>query len=321
MPILTPHWDIMKRNGLFRKEEGAGSTLRFDVLMSLLGRANIRLRCWPSVETLINDLAVNDKTAVAAALKWLADHGAIYNVPKDKRVGKEKWLLPQKYVFQLTGVVKIGDEVMEYILMQEGEREAMIDELTELGAEYAVELYGLLEPKPEPDPEGEDGVGRETRPTLEGVGRESLPSSSGIPTELVGIPNPKALPDSSTIKAVAPPAAQSGGQPTSSTAGTSRFRGKVDPPTANGSKPQLNEQLLANHLSAVTGKSLNKDQRARLAKPVVIVADGMKREYRSPEVMYTDENGFSQFVEHRLSVYKQKGETDLKIIIGDICNY
>ena len=141
-----------------------------------------------------------------------------------------------------------------------------------------------------------------------------------VPNQERTVPNGEQKDQEGKKEEVAPPV-QSGGQPIPSTAGTSRFRGKVDPPTANGSKPQLNEQLLANHLSAVTGKSLNKDQRARLAKPVVVVADGMKREYRSPEVMYTDENGFSQFVEHRLSVYKQKGETDLKIIIGDICNY
>ena len=311
MPILTPHWDILKRNGLFRAEEGAGSTLRFDVLMSLVGRANMRLRCWPSVETLIENLGVSDRTALTAVLKWLADHGAIYNVPKDKRVGKEKWLLPQKYVFQLTGIIKLGDTVMEYILMQEGERETVIDELTELGAEYAVELYGLLEPAPELDPEGADEVGRDSRPTPE-VDLESRSSTSGNQIELIWNPVGKALPISSTNKAIARPATP---------VGTPHLQMQAVTETTNGSKP-LGSTKLAEYIEATTKKTLSKTQRDILARKVKIhSADDSKAEYPSPEDMYVNQRGFSEFVVLRVEAYKRDNWENLTNMVKDIANY
>jgi hypothetical protein len=104
MPVTSFHWDLGKNTRLFREGGGTGSGARLDVLLNLISRSNIRLRCWPSIETIMKDTGFG-KEAVSAAIQWLFDHGALFNVPHDKRVGDEKALGHRKYLYQLTGVI------------------------------------------------------------------------------------------------------------------------------------------------------------------------------------------------------------------------
>jgi len=75
-------------------------------------------------------------------------------------------------------------------------------------------------------------------------------------------------------------------------------------------------------IEATTKKTLTNQQRGRLSKQVHIeAAGGIGSYYPCPEILYEEQKGFSQFVLSRLEAYKAKGEFDLNIIIGDICNY
>lgn len=166
MSLLAFHWDLGKQTKLFRQDPGPGSEARLHVLINILSHANLRLRAWPSVEKIMDGTGFNDKTAIAEAIKWLFDHGAIYNVPFDKRVGQEKKLSNRKYVFQLTGIININGQILPYIVMKPEEIENMVQELKEIGADEIVELYHLL-----------DSGGQSS--TENGHGRESLRRDSG----------------------------------------------------------------------------------------------------------------------------------------------
>ncbi len=316
MPLLTPHWDVLKQNGLFRVEPGDGKDVRFNVLMSLFGRANQRLRCWPSVNTLMASVGVTHKHAVSGALGWLADHGAIYNVPVDKRLGKERGLLPQKYVFQLTGIIHLGGRAMEYVLFQSEERIALIKELRELGAEYPIRLYTLLNPPPAPDPEGEDdevGADSDTQmDTVSGInlGAESDTQSSALLSSKKEAGGSRVARSSNSL----------GREPN-----TFVDEANQTPKTPSTRKQKIKRSKstkLADYIEATLGIPLTAYQRDRLAKPVVYSAGTMKTTYMSPEDMYVEQRGFSEFVVSRVSSYKAREKFDnIDMVIGDIRKY
>ena len=87
---------------------------RLNVLMALVLRANVRARCWPSIELICKDTGYAVE-AVNEAKKWLIKQGAIEMVSYDKRVGKECDLPPRQSVYQLTGELRIDGKIFPYL--------------------------------------------------------------------------------------------------------------------------------------------------------------------------------------------------------------
>lgn len=79
---------------------------RWNVLTVLILHANVRNRCWPSMDT-IQEMATSGNRAKATrAKKWLEKHGAFELVKFDKRVAEELKFQPRQHVYQLTGLIK-----------------------------------------------------------------------------------------------------------------------------------------------------------------------------------------------------------------------
>lgn len=108
--MTTLHWE-MRPLLTHLKPEG-----RLNVLTALLLHANIRLRCWPSLETLVAETDFTIAT-VNRAKNWLLQHGFIVLVPYELRVDNERKLPPRQNVYQLTGVANIKGKVFQYLYM------------------------------------------------------------------------------------------------------------------------------------------------------------------------------------------------------------
>ena len=116
---------------------------RLDVLMHLILSANLRLRAWPGIETIMKDTDFK-RAAVVEALDWWEKRGAIYNVPADKRVGKERDLHGNKKLWQLTGLMEIEGCVVEYLLIPDEHRESIIEEIKSHGREDVIALFSQI---------------------------------------------------------------------------------------------------------------------------------------------------------------------------------
>lgn len=86
------------------------------VLTMLVLHANVRNRCWPSIDFLVDKLGKSTSTVIAA-IKWLRRHGAVTLVPKAERVDREKTLPARQYVYQLTGKLTFGERTICYLYM------------------------------------------------------------------------------------------------------------------------------------------------------------------------------------------------------------
>lgn len=87
---------------------------RLNVLVALILRANVRNRCWPTMERIAKDTGYGLE-AVNEAKKWLKEHGAIEIVPFAQRVGEEKKIRSNRqHVYQLTGVIEIDGTTYPY---------------------------------------------------------------------------------------------------------------------------------------------------------------------------------------------------------------
>jgi len=84
---------------------------RWNVLTVLILHANVRNRCWPSMDT-ITELATNgNRTKATRAKKWLERHGVFESVEYSKRVAEELKLSPRQTIYQLLGTIKACNEV------------------------------------------------------------------------------------------------------------------------------------------------------------------------------------------------------------------
>lgn len=97
---------------------------RLAVLTALILHANIRLRCWPSIDLLETESGWS-RASVVAAKMWLAEHGAFVLVNYAKRVDEELDLPPRQHVYQLTGILLFENEVCEYLYMSPEARAAV----------------------------------------------------------------------------------------------------------------------------------------------------------------------------------------------------
>lgn len=123
-----------------RQGDGSGKEARWGVLFSLWSHANIRNRAWSSIPTMMNEAGFSDNHAIAGALTYLQEHGAIYLVPNEYRVEDEP-KHKQIRVWQLTGIIKIDGEWQEYLLVNDEHLESLIREATRMGVESVFTSY------------------------------------------------------------------------------------------------------------------------------------------------------------------------------------
>lgn len=83
---------------------------RWNVLTVLILHANIRNRCWVSMDTIAEMATHGNRTKANDAKKWLEKHCAFEIVPFSKRVDKERDLAPRQHVYQLLGKIKACDD-------------------------------------------------------------------------------------------------------------------------------------------------------------------------------------------------------------------
>lgn len=86
---------------------------RGDLLMLLNLHTNTRNRCWPSIETLAEEMDLSPTTIIKAK-RWLIEVGALTLVSVDKREGKELKLPVAQHIYQLTGFFVIDGVVTPY---------------------------------------------------------------------------------------------------------------------------------------------------------------------------------------------------------------
>lgn len=79
---------------------------RWNVLTVLILHANVRNRCWPSMDTITELGANGNRTKATRAKKWLERHGVFEAVEYKKRVAEELKLSPRQIVYQLLGVIR-----------------------------------------------------------------------------------------------------------------------------------------------------------------------------------------------------------------------
>lgn len=108
--MATLHWQ-MREVLPEMKEEG-----RLNILIAMLLRANIRLRCYPSTEQLMSDTGLARATTVAGR-QWLIERRFVVRVPYKLRVDDERKLPVRQSVYQMTGVFTIEGEVQQYLYM------------------------------------------------------------------------------------------------------------------------------------------------------------------------------------------------------------
>lgn len=111
------HWEMREILHIMQQEG------RLNVLIAMILRANGRLRCYPSLETLVKDTGLSIAT-VNRAKNWLAECGFITIVSYTKRVDEEIDLNRRHNVYQLTGVCTVDGKEYTYLFMTpEAEKE------------------------------------------------------------------------------------------------------------------------------------------------------------------------------------------------------
>jgi len=124
----------------FRAGHGAGKEARLPVLLYLLLRCNKHLRCWPDVETIARETGIG-KPRIVEALAWLVAHQAVMYVPVAKRTGHEQKLRKNRRIYQLTGVITLNEQPIEYLFLSAEERQQLLSELARLEATEILALW------------------------------------------------------------------------------------------------------------------------------------------------------------------------------------
>lgn len=108
--MSTLHWKMREILPIMQ-EEG-----RLNTLIAMLLRCNIRMRCYPSLETLVSDTGLSIAT-VNRAKNWLLECGFVVLVPYKLRVDDELKLSRRHNVYQLTGVCTVNGSEIQYLFM------------------------------------------------------------------------------------------------------------------------------------------------------------------------------------------------------------
>lgn len=150
---------------------------RIPVFMMLISAANKRLRTWHSVNSIMECTGYS-KTPVTEALAWLESRGAIYNVPKEARSGHESRIHGNRKVWQLTGIIKIGEQIVDYLFIKDEDRQSSLLEIEDHAPGHVKMLFrelGLLSEKPEIGLQDEPNLGLQNDTQIIEIGLQTKP--------------------------------------------------------------------------------------------------------------------------------------------------
>lgn len=136
MPLGTLDWNLRENNGELSKDRGW-------TLVLLYMHSNAHGRCWPSIRTLCTEIGCANAKA-DSIIDWLVQRGALMKVPLDKRVTEEKALNKRKSVYQLTGVIQIGEQWKHYLGGMNRETQSTLRHLIESLCEPGNALHDLI---------------------------------------------------------------------------------------------------------------------------------------------------------------------------------
>lgn len=113
--MATLHGDFRKSLSYFYQQENHTA---FFLLVDFSIRMNNRGRCWPSVNTLANELGCHRSTIIRA-INMLVEIGAVRKVAIEERVGKEKKAYQSQNVYELQAKFVAGDEIISLLYVND----------------------------------------------------------------------------------------------------------------------------------------------------------------------------------------------------------
>jgi hypothetical protein len=279
-------FEFGKNLNLLREEPGEGSELRLPVLICLISHSNTRERCWPKRETIAKEIGAYPNK-VSPALQWLFEHGAIYNVPYSLRVDDEASLHPSKYVFQLTGYLRAGDEVIPYYVPNPEHDEADMRNFQKHGGERAINILLGNGDFPELWPKAPQSIS--VKDSSEVEPEEVDLTSAGEPAE-----------DRATVPAVAE-------QPSAIDEIPRIKRDEIRGESEDDHKKRLPETGLGRAIVSYIGaKYLTKTQEDQLSVEYTVVSE-RKGEYKiSPIELYETEPLFGEYIKMLATRFKEQ---------------
>ena len=156
-----PHGNIYKHLKDIRTDgDKSAYEARIPILMLLISTADKRLQTWHSIQSIMNFTGFS-KTPVTEALSWFESRGAIYNVPREARLGNAKRIHANRKVWQLTGILQLGEQIINFLYMKDEDRQSSLLEIEDHAPQHVINLFtekGLLDKKPQ--------IGLQDRPEI-----------------------------------------------------------------------------------------------------------------------------------------------------------
>ena len=178
------HFKYIRTDGKNKSYEA-----RVPVLMMLISASDKRLQVWHGIESIMNCTGYS-KTPVIEALSWLQKSGAIYNVPKGKRIGRTAKLHANRKVWQLTGLMKIDSEMVQYLLLKDDDIKGSLQEIQSYAPKVSIQNKPIIGLQDELildniGLQDDNNIGLQDDTTKE-LGKENLVNTLSAPKEAQG---------------------------------------------------------------------------------------------------------------------------------------
>lgn len=176
------HFKYIRTNGDNKSYEA-----RVPVLMMLISASDKRLQVWHGLDSIMESTGYS-RTPIIEALSWLQSHGAIYNVPKTKRLGHAAKCHANRKVWQLTGLMDIEGVMVQYLLLKaddiKGSLQEIQDHTTKISLQDEPEIG--LQDRPKTPKNEEIGLQSDTNiglqnDTTKELGKENLVKAAAAP--------------------------------------------------------------------------------------------------------------------------------------------
>lgn len=105
---------------------------RLPVFVSIFLHKNTRNRSWPSNDLIADETGLSS-APISAAIGWMIESNVVMLVPFEKRIGLELKLPNRKNIYQLTGVVLVGDEYYPYLNLTPEGWQSIATDLEDMG--------------------------------------------------------------------------------------------------------------------------------------------------------------------------------------------
>lgn len=201
---MIPSYELLEHYAKFDdphpdKKLNRGKLRRDRVLHYLMGRANKQGRVWASQARIGEDCGIG-KANTNGIMQWLEATHAVYVVPVEHRVGREKRI--KGHVYQLTGVIQLGPEFIKYAHLSPSEADHTYLELKDIGASEATldaykMAFGITDDEdekaddgPTQEDEKDDNKDRDTGADLAPMENDRCQNSTDCGADLAPIPPP-----------------------------------------------------------------------------------------------------------------------------------